>query len=355
MITLIKQIRTSPRAAANDFVTFVAADCDSAITVATYRQRLRGFIEFLEASEVSSVRAIQPGHVDDWVASLKRQTDRYAIGNSDRPPERGTLSKETIAGRLQAIKRFCAWCADRFELKRSPAAHLTVRRPRPRPADHAMQFDELLRLIDYARNQAQAIKSVDAIRYMALLAIFVESMARRGEVASMQISKMNLDNPQRVTVPRGDRLIEIEGYSATVVGKSGIRTIWFSDFAAAPLRDYLSIRPEPRHEPPHDHVWVAISDRSFGLPLTPAGIYQSHKGATQRLELKGPSGLHAIRHCMASYWAKHTTLDQLRAKLGHSSITTTMAYVATDARDVMATTAALSPLGYTDAELTAIL
>lgn len=349
MLGFIRQIRTSPREAMGEFVTFVAADAGSQRTAGTYQQRLRGFIEFLEADGVTTIKAVQPGHVDRYVAGLKTQSVRYAHGSSDRPPEAGGLSKATIAGRTQAIKRFGKWCRDRYGLPESFAGHLRVRRPKPRPADKAMRFEELLRLLDHAGQVAQSTKSIAAVRYMAMLSFIVETMARRGEVASVQLSRLNLDSPEVVAVRRGDRVVTLTGYSAEVDGKTGKRTVWFTEWCAAWLRAYLTVRPDPRREPAHDFCWVALSDRHYGLPLSPGGLYQAHREFTEAVEMKGPSGLHAIRHCMATYWAKHTSLDQLQKKLGHASILTTMGYVATDDREVIAATEELTPLRYAGA------
>lgn len=342
MLNFLKQqIRTSPREALAAFVTFVTADADSKETPKTYQQRLGGFISYLEAEGVSHIGDVKPGHVDRYVAQLKAQEVLYANGNSDRPPEPGGLSKSTIAGRVQAIRYFDKWCVERYKLESRFSSHLRVRRPRARPRDKAMRYEELLRLLSYASNLATATRSPDALRYMAILAFTVDTMARRGEIASVQFP-INLESPRAVAVKRGQRVITLTAYSANVIGKNGPRTVWFSEWAAHWMRKYRAIRPIPRHHTPHNYFWVALSDRHYGLPLTPGGLYQAHKAVVDAIELQGPSGLHAIRHCMASYWSHHTSLDKLQEKLGHADIVTTRAYVATDESEIIANTVELS-------------
>jgi len=296
-----------------EFLTSSEANGRASRTVETYRQRLASFQQFMASQAIYRLDRITPAAIDLWAVSLRRQGERYT-GHPHRPIEDGGLANSTIAGRIQAVKTFLAFCVDRGHLDRSPAGHLKKPRAEGSTKDKVMTLADLRLLEAEAERRAKAGRPRD----LALVRFVADTGVRRGEIVTLRISRLNLEKNE-----------------AQVRGKTRNwkewRTVDFGHRTAEALRDWLDARPYADH----DFVFVNLGrnpDR-FGQPLTPQGVYQFFKRLAKVAGVKGRYNPHAVRHLVGQHFTDMTNLEVARQKLGHTDIATTAMFYAHQDRD----------------------
>lgn len=292
-----------------EFLVSLEANGRAGRTIGSYRQRLKGFREFLEARGVVDLGAIGPADVDAWAVSLRRQDQLYS-DHPRRQQEAGGLSPATIAGRIQAVKAFLAWCVERGYLERSPASHLKRPRLNPSARSKVMEIEDLHRMEHEAGERAEAGRP----RALALLRFMIETGCRVGEVADLRISNLDL----------------VAG-EAIVAGKTGEGIVDFGPGTVEALQCWLAVRPRCDH----DYVFVSLSNDPArrGNPLTTGGIYQLLRRLAQAAGVKGRFNPHSIRHLVGRHFTNGANLELARRKLRHADIRTTADFYAHQDRE----------------------
>lgn len=272
----------------------------SARTVDSYRQRLGLFAKehgYLIVGDVS------PALVSRYVAAMQRPGTLYD-DHPFRSSEKGKLSKATIGGRIQALKSFFKWCEERGYCETSPARRLKRQSYDPSQESRAMAPETLKKLVIAAREEAERGNPRD----LALLLFLADTAARVGEVVSLRLGDLGL-----------------EQLEADVDGKTGPRTVYFTPPTAVALRRWLEQRPECRH----DFVFCSIADRNFGRPLTSGGLYQALRRLAGKAGVKDKRyNPHSIRHLVGQKFVDEGNLELARRKLGHASVVTTSRHYA---------------------------
>ena len=324
------------------FITAREAEGLTPKTLQIYQERLNPFCKFIGDKRLAGVGAAD---VDGFMVMLRRRRTKY-VNNHCRPTEKGGLSEATLEGYKESIKVFFNWCVVRGLIANSPAAHLRRRRFSRYAQTRAMEPEALMQMLAYTKLAALARNPID-IRDLALLCFTADTLARVGEVSSMEydnvlFDKSYADNDGHVV------------YEALVDGKVGERLVTFSEPTALYMLDWMEVRPVTdtkaffvsvcRNHFREQHPRCTAC-RVFGRRLTPNAISLTFKRIASRAGIIGKVNPHAIRHLGGIVYAERAGIEIAQEKLGHTSIVTTrMHYVPQNRDRVRAATARLSPL-----------
>jgi integrase len=268
------------------------------------------------------------------VMDLQRYSEEIRHHTFIREGKTEHYSSTTIREEFKAVRVFFNWCVKNGLLKLSPARLLALPYlERDTTRDKAMSDEDLQTLLAYTQN---------IIREHAIIRFASETACRRGEVASLRISNLNLSNPLIFSDPKTNQEIKI--YTAIVFGKTGEREVGFYEATAMALRKYLIRRPIC------DHDFVFVTDKRNAitadyLDLILQRLAKSIK-ADWDYELTH-CNIHAMRHRIGHAMGdNHTPLTLIATKLGHRSETTTMTYLPKDHKSAWAEAAShsLSPV-----------
>ncbi len=168
---------------------------------------------------------------------------------------------------------------------------------------------DLLLIVAEAEQRAKAGRPRD----LALVLFAADTGCRRGEIKSLRISNLNLDNLEALV--RGKNM-----------GEEDEREVEFGEVSAQALRDWLTVRPKVDH----DYVFVSLSTtpKQYGGPLGVNGIYAVFKRLAKASGVKGLYNPHSIRHLVGQHFTDNTNLELARQKLGHSDISVTADFYA---------------------------
>lgn len=258
----------------------------SAQTVKWYRARLRLFIAAL--GPALPLGNITEKDLTHWWKLLEART------LSD-PPD---LSSETFHGYVRAVRRLFKWAYEK---------HLTItelwpvlKLPQiPEQQHKGVDDDSVISIIDAAR--------LSSPRDYAIL-LFIESTgARRGGVASLKLSDLDLSAPEPLC-----RRVDVHEK-----GKR-MRTVILSSEALEALRAWLAVRRSRT-------AFVFVDERpGHDSGLKPGGISQIVNRYKVRLGLTGRCSPHQWRHRRARCWLKAgMPLNLTSQLLGHKSILVT--------------------------------
>lgn len=265
------------------FLLSLEASGDAPRTLATYRQRLRYFFDFVERCEPGE---ICPEMVESWIVAMRRRN----------------LSDVTILGRFTAVKTFFTWLVARGFLAHSPLPDIRLRPPRCSCIKAAAAAD-VRQMIETAKIRAQA----GNYRDIAMLLFLVETGCRSGELASLRLETLSLTKRE-----------------ALVSGKTGSRMVDFTTETAVVLDTWIT------HHPALETGCVFVSLRVPYRPIMPGTLYQMLRRLAAESGISGRYNPHSIRHLVGQIWADHTNLELTRQKLGHQNISTTAIYANQD-------------------------
>lgn len=198
---------------------------------------------------------------------------------------------------LTMIKTFFRWCITVGYLNQSPAETLSVRVTKPPPQNKAIPPAILKQMLTTARIHP---------RNYAILNFILDTGSRRGGVASLRISNLNLeDNTAYIAKKGGD-----------------FYKVFFSDRTHNTLKDWLQLRPAL----PHDYVFISLTGKQVNQPLQPSGITSMISKLSEKVSgvRYGP---HSIRHAVGHAYADQgVPLTVTQQKLGHNSSKSTLIY-----------------------------
>lgn len=153
-----------------------------------------------------------------------------------------------------------------------------------RPEDLLTQ-EEIKKLIDYATSPL----------HRAFIAVLYETGCRVGELMSLQIKHVILENP---------------GFSFTVNGKTGTRRLRI--IPSAPyLAEWLNLHPE--FDNPEAPLWYS---KAKGRSILYPTILKSLKVTAERAGIAKRVNPHSFRHARATYAAKKLTEAEMKALFG---------------------------------------
>ena len=259
-----------------EFLLCLEAGGRSPRTLQSYKERVGYLLAFLEGRGIEELEGVRPGDLDAYVVGLRHRS----------------LSAATIAGRIQAIKAFFAWCVRRGYLASSPASHLKKPRLELGGRSPAMDRDDLGRLIVAAAGRP---------RDLAVLLFLADTGCRVGELVKLERSALDLAEQ-----------------CAWVDGKTGGRWV---DFTA---RTALALE-----------WWLALSDNGASVfGMTGNAVRKMLERLAVKVGVRGRVNPHSIRHLVGQAWLDDgANLELVRQKLGHRDIQTTANFYAHQDRE----------------------
>lgn len=314
-------------------------------TIHVYKERLIPFVLFVGRD--TFICDVSPDDVDGHIVALRRRTIKHQ-NNPFRPAKKGKLSDATVNGVIEVLKGFFKWCEKRHYIEESPAGHLRKKKRRSDSLAHgrAMDADDLVKMLAYLELAAKARNWVD-IRDLAILALMADSLARRGEISSLNLDSVDFNKSFQDSAGIT--------YQAIVDGKVGMRLITFSEQTALYLLDWLDVRPDVAADESGHPLFTNLcrwhkerhgrctSCRNSGKRLSSQAIYRVMDRLGKRVGIEGKINPHAVRHLGGIMYAERAGIEVAQEKLGHTSIKTTRDfYVPSDMDRVRNATGKLS-------------
>jgi len=240
------------------FERHLRAENKSHNTVLVYSSAIRDFGDFLESHGMPTVPDhIRREHVESFIDWLLH--------------EKGA-KPATANNRYRGLQSYFGWLVSDGEIKDSPMARMKPPRV-PETPPPVLTDEQIGRLFKQCDGQ-----DFTGRRDTAILRLLIDSGMRRGELAGLTLSDLDLD--------RG---------TARVTGKgSRVRQVSFGKKATRDLDRYLRVRAQ--------HKDAALPNLWLGQhgPITPNGVYQIVTAIAQRARVKAYT--HLFRHTSAHLW-----------------------------------------------------
>ena len=229
-------------------------------TVKSYMEALRLFDAFLaDKGMPRDVGNIKRDHVEAFIAQVLA-TRRPATG----------------ANRYRSLQQFFKWAAEEGEVKESPMARMKVPHV-PEEPPPVLAEDDLTRLLKACEGT-----SFEDRRDMAIVRLFLDSGARRAELASLRVE--DIDWTLNVVV---------------VVGKGGRqRACAFGRKTAQALDRYVRMRARHKHAD-EELLWIG---RSGPMAKDGTGLAQAVERRALKAKIEEKVNLHRFRHSFAHQW-----------------------------------------------------
>ena len=255
-------------------------------TVASYCRDVRGM---LEAFQGYLPREIKTENLERYLSG------RIASG----------LSKRSQARLLSSLRAFFNWCIEEGDVKENPCDRID-----------APKLGKYLPAVLSVEEVDAIISSVDTrtatgLRNRAILEVLYGCGLRVSECTGLLISHIHFD----------------EGY-VDVVGKGDKqRVIPLGEMAAAAVRNYLPVRPEPAARTFEDILFLNRS----GRPLSRVSVFNLVKDQAMAAGIQKEISPHTFRHSFATHLIEGgADLRTVQEMLGHESILTTEIYTHID-------------------------
>jgi len=228
---------------------------------------------------------------------------------------RGNHSNATRASRLSALRSVCAWLVDTDKLPSNPCDGV----PTPKVSKTAAQkfsHSELRDMFSIAENE-----TATTVRDRCILMLFYATGMRREEMANLTIHRITLAHRTgRVhVIGKGakQRVIPFEG---PIVGELTKWLVVRQMYAADSEDSFFISFHGNRHQPSGGRMGIR-------------GMHDVIKRVSKRVGLKGDVFLHKLRSTYATELYDHGIgVQEIALLMGHSSIETTMRYIAISER-----------------------
>ncbi len=248
-------------------------------TIRAYRRDIDRLLDFLQTHHLpTDVRQIQPQHVRAFAASL-----------SDKAPP-------TINRNLDALSSFFGHLCDTGIVDTNPVS--VVERPRrSRKLPRAATVDQCRKLTTAA----------EAIRDRAMILVLACTGVRRGELLGMKVSDLSADLSEVKIRGKGERE----------------RVVPIPHQCQEALQDYLDERDSES-----SFLFVNNADNGVGTTTFHRWFHRLLKSAGLQHSDLHP---HCLRHSYATNLLREgVDLETIRDLMGHSDISVTGRYLATD-------------------------
>jgi len=264
---------------------------DNDATSRAYSQTLDDFAA--NFGPARPLATITPEDIDAWDATIRARD----------------LASATVRSHRIRMKAFWNWCVDREYIERSPARFLARRKLRVSMASKAIPTDVLRAMTEAVENKRERYTTE---RDAAILALLINTGARRGDVASVTLSNVNLKERWIVMRTKGDHELRLPLPPQT----------------ARLLERWLKVRARLEPNPHHPYVFTTVrpgKDGQYG-PLHPGSISTLIKKLSKEVCGK-PWAPHSIRHWKGQMLADAGVPQPIVTMiLGHSDSKITVDY-----------------------------
>ena len=235
----------------------LAAQRMSPATISTYSAAVHGLDVFLAASGLpQTIRDLRREHIEAFITAVLERS---------RPA--------TAHNRYRALRTFFVWLLEEGEIDESPMARMKPPRL-PEEPPPVLREPELRRLVEVcARDHSFAGR-----RDEALLRVFIDTGARRGEVLGLTLDDVDLDTGLLRVTGKGDRTRFVP------VGASTVRS----------LDRYLRARSKDPAASKHPELWLGRKG-----PLRESGMAVLVRDRGRQAGISGRLHPHMFRHAYA--------------------------------------------------------
>jgi len=250
---------------AESFLRHLRAENLSERTQQTYMESVRQFAAFLTAKGMpTDIDAISREHVEAFISDLLERWKPATANN-----------------RYRGVQAFFKWAAEEGEIKESPMARMKPPKV-PEQAPAVLREDDLRALLKTcAKGQ-----SLEERRDAAIILVFVDTGARRAEVAGLRWTPDDLESND-VDLDRGLLRVMGKGRRERVL-PIGTKTVRALDrYARKRSQHYASASP---------WLWLGRKGR-----FTDFGIFQMIRDRAEQAGL-GKIHPHQLRHTFAHQW-----------------------------------------------------
>ncbi len=255
-------------------------------TVEAYARDLQRFRQSLAKQQVSTLGAIQPPHIHQWLV------ENYDEG----------LSSRSTARMLTTVRTWCQYLYQQKVVPEDPSKLIESPRIVKRLPD-VLSVSEVDRLL-----AAPAKETPTTLRDHAIIHLLYASGLRISEVCTLELSQLNLE----------------AGYLRAFGKGSKERIVPMGHFAVQCIQRYLDHgRPIFVKARTGEHLFLSRN----GRPLSRMDGWRCIKAAASRAGLKKSVTPHTLRHSFATHLLENgADLRTVQVMLGHASIATTQVY-----------------------------
>lgn len=300
-------------AAVESFLLACAADGLRPASVRWYQYTVGTFAQHFKDSELS---AFTTDLIRKYIVSLRQRDNRYG---AQRPKADGGLTEDTVAAHIRALKRFWAWSTTEYQLAVNPMNNIR-RPPRRNPDPKAISPDDIRALF------AATTQDAMGARDRAIIAFLMDTGCRAQGVVELTLERLELQECRAFVIEKGSRK----------------RAVFFTPYTAELLATWLTHRAE---KITGRTVFYSVSNKHYGLPLKPQGLFQLLKRLKRKAGVKGKVNPHSFRHSFAREYIRNGgDLSTLSRLMGHSnSLVTSWYYAVFSADELAAAHAKYSP------------
>lgn len=287
--------------ALNEYLLALRADGLRPATLQWYRSLLTTFADAMSDQDLA---AVTPRTIRQYIVDLEERTERYTNA-TQKPAQRGGLSRASVAAHVRALHAFWAWCAREYGLG-NPMDNIKRQRVVP-PEPKAINGEDFVKLFNATEGGRYGERD------RAILVFLADTGARLGGLITLTLDNLFIDDQRAIVREKGQKS----------------RSIVFTTYTARILCQWLAVRPAS------DSRYVFTSQR--GAKLSVSGVNQMLDRLKARAEVTGRVNPHSFRHGFArEYLRNGGDLATLARLLGHSDISTTAAYYAVFSQDELA-------------------
>lgn len=244
------------RDALDDFILEQHARLNSEKTIQDYREKITMWIEWQANPTLSRVTT---NHMRMYIESLRKRE----------------LARETIRSYITALKVAWAFWSAEYDIE---DVMLRIRKPvKKKQPPKSISTDDFIKLFECAKGH----RAMDW-RNRAIIALLADTGARRGEIV-----RLNTD-------------INVIRRKASVTGKTGTRTIFWTHYTNRLLYMWLAVRPECETQA----LFVSFTSGREHKRLTGSGLRQVLDRLKAKAKVKGRVNPHSFRHKFAQEYLK---------------------------------------------------
>lgn len=267
----------------SEFLLDQKARLNSPKTIRDYREKISLWMQ--SAGENTAICDVSRHDMRQYVASL-----------NDR-----NLARDTVRSYIRALRVFWAFVSAEYGI---PNAMQSIKEPtRQKPKPKGVKESDFIKLFESTRLDNFGIRD------RAILAMFADTGARLGAIASMTVDCVDVIRRTAIVNEKGNEE----------------HTIYWTHYTNMLLDKWLKARPYSKSSA----VFLSLTIGRESEALTKSGIYQIFKRLKTRAGVTGRCNPHAFRHNFATrYLISGGDIATLSKILNHKDIKLTSEYYA---------------------------